>query len=154
MKELIADRAWKKRTYTISRLFLGEERLCEILEDPDRGLDQRMPLSQIERMKVRKETAIPRGTYEVRLSVSEKYKTRPWAKKYKGLVPEILGVKGFSGVRIHPANTADQIEGCLAPGRNKVVGKVIESTDCYYELMDKIFIPAHQAKEQVTLTIL
>jgi len=50
---------------------------------------------------------IPAGTYPLRLTYSPKFKRRVW------LVDE---VPGRSGIRIHPANYWDDINGCIAPG--------------------------------------
>lgn len=151
--KLKTDRAWKKEAYTIGRFFVNGIRFYESLEDKDRGLNSGMSESEIASKKVYGKTAIPTGTYRVILSVSQKFKTRAWAKKYGGLVPEIVGVKGFSGVRIHPLNTAEESLGCLGIGENKVAGKIINSQKRYYELMDKYLIPAWSRKEEITITI-
>lgn len=151
--KLKTDRAWKKEAYTIGRFFVNGIRFYESLEDKDRGLNSGMSESEIASKKVYGKTAIPTGTYRVILSVSQKFKTRAWAKKYGGLVPEIVGVKGFSGVRIHPLNTAEESLGCIGIGENKVAGKIINSQKRYYELMDKYLIPAWSRKEEITITI-
>ena len=151
--EILIDRAWRKADYTISRLYVDGERFYEALEDKDRGLDQTMPVGKINQLKVYGKTAIPRGRYDVILSVSSKFKGRPWGKKYNGLVPEILGVKGFAGCRLHPANKASEIEGCVAVGENKVVGGLTNSQKVYYALMDNYIMPAWKAGKKITLVI-
>ena len=151
--KLKIDRAWKKEGYTIGRFFINGVRFCEVVEDKDRGLHSSMSIQDIEKVKVYGETAIPTGTYKVILSYSNKFKARAWAIKYGGLVPELVGVPGFSGVRIHPGNTAADSLGCLLPGENKVKGGVINSTKKYYELMDKYIVPAWSRKEEITITI-
>ena len=145
-------RKWPKTGYCIGIFYVSGARLSNSLEDEDRGLEQKMPVGKINQLKIKGRTAIPKGTYQVVLSVSPKFSNRAWAKKYGGLVPEILKVKGYSGVRIHPANTADQVEGCIAPGDNTAVGKVTNSTKRYYELMDKL-VPAWEKGEEITLEI-
>lgn len=152
--KLMIDRAWKKSTYTISRLFIDGARFYEALEDKDRGLKKTDLLSTIQSKKVYGETAIPSGVYEIALSVSEKFKNRTWAKKYNGIVPEILGVPGFSGVRIHPFNRPEESFGCIGVGQNRITGMITNSTKCYYELMDKYLIPATNRKEKITIEIL
>ena len=147
------ERAWKKADYTIGRFFVNGTRFHESLEDPDRGLDSSMSLDKIKALKIAGQTAIPAGTYKVTMSVSAKYKDRSWAKKYNGLVPEIVGVPGYSGVRIHPANKASEVEGCVAIGENKVRGGVINSQKTYFELMDKYLMPAWYAGEEMSITI-
>ena len=129
------------------------ERLCESLEDTDRGLVSSMPTAVINAAKVYGKTAIPKGRYRVVLSYSPKFANRVWGKKYGGLVPEILGVKGFSGVRIHPGNKAEDTLGCPLVGRNKKVGELAESTACYYKLMNEYLVPAHESGDEMFITI-
>ena len=150
---LMVDRAWKKPSYTIGRFFVNGVRFYESLEDTDRGLNSNFTEAAIKLSKIYGQTAIPTGTYRVVLSVSGKFKKKSWAKKYGGLVPELLGVKGFSGVRIHPGNMPEDTDGCILPGENKVRGGVINSVKCYYELMDKYIFPAWERKEEITITI-
>lgn len=145
-------RKWPRPGYCIGIFYVSGARLSNSLEDEDRGLDQKMPTGKINQLKIKGKTAIPKGTYRVVLSVSPKFSTRAWAKKYKGLVPELLNVKGYSGVRIHPANSASEVEGCIAPGDNTAVGKVTNSTKRYYELMDKL-VPAWEKGEEITIEI-
>lgn len=151
--KLKVDRAWPKPTYTIGRWFVNGLRLHESMEDKDRGLNSSMPISDILAKKVYGQTAIPTGSYRVILSYSQKFANRAWAKKYGGLVPEIQNVPGYTGVRIHPMNTAEDSLGCIGIGENKEKGKIINSTKCYYELMDKYLMPAWSRKEEILITI-
>lgn len=154
MVELLIHRKWKKAAYTVGRFFANRTLLFNSLEDTDRGLTQEMSEDAILAVKVPGKTAIPAGTYDVRLTVSAKFKNRSWAKKYKGLVPEIVGVPGFSGVRIHPGNKPGDTDGCPLTGRNTKVGELTDSTKCYYELMDKYLIPAHTSGEKMRITVM
>ena len=151
--KLKIDRAWKKEGYTIGRFFINGVRFHETLEDQDRGLNSSMTDEQIKAIKVYGQTAIPTGTYKVILSVSPKYKDRDWAKEFNGLVPEIVGVPGYVAARIHPANFASELEGCVATGENKVKGGVVNSKKTYRELMNKYLVPAWSRKEEITITI-
>lgn len=148
------ERTWKKERYTIGRWYVDGVLWFNSLEDRDRGLHSGMSVVSIKAKKVYGETAIPRGTYEVRLSYSPKFAGKPWGKRYGGLVPEILHVKGFSGVRIHPMNRPEESLGCIGPGHNTVVGQITNSIQCYYRLMDEVFVPAHKAGRTVTLDII
>ena len=150
--KLKINRKWPKAAYCVGVFYVSGSRLCESLEDTDRGLEQKMPTGKINQIKVFGKTAIPKGTYRVVLSVSPKFKDRAWAKKYNGLVPEILNVKGFSGVRLHPGNRASDTDGCPLIGDNTAVGKVTNSTKRYYELMDKL-VPAWEKGEEITIEI-
>jgi len=151
--ELKVNRRWKKSTYTIGRFYANGELLFNSLEDKDRGLTQKMPTGVINSKKVYGATAIPTGRYEITLTYSPKFAKRPFGKKYKGLLPYINKVKGYEGVRIHPGNTAKDTLGCVLVGRNTVVGKVTESTKCYYKLMDEYIVPAIKNGDKVWLTI-
>jgi len=51
-------------------------------------------------------------------------------------LPLVNNVKGFSGIRIHPGNTAADSLGCILVGENKVKGKVINSQKWWSKLMD------------------
>ena len=145
-------RKWPKKGYCIGIFYVSGARLSNSLEDEDRGLVQTMPTGKINQIKIFGRTAIPKGTYKVILSVSPKFKERAWAKRYGGLVPEIVGVKGWTGVRIHPANSASELLGCVAPGDNLKVGKVLNSTKRYDELMKQL-VPAWDKGEDITIEI-
>ena len=62
--------------------------------------------------KIPGETAIPAGCYQVVMSYSQRFQ-RP--------LPELLKVPHFTGIRIHPANTALQVRGCVGVGGGFVV---------------------------------
>lgn len=147
------ERKWKKDTYTIGVLSVNGVRFSETVEDKDRGLNSSMSVNEVLSIKKPGITAIPTGVYKVVLSVSPKFKKKTWAQKYGGLVPEITNVKGYSGVRIHPANYATELEGCVAPGQNKVKGGVINSSGTYLTLMEKYIFPAWTRKEEIILEI-
>lgn len=151
--ELILDRKWKKDTYTIGVMYVNGERFSETVEDKDRGLKDSMPLTEIKAKKVYGKTAIPTGTYEVQMTYSPKFARKPFGKKYGGKVPQIMNVKGYEGVRIHPFNTAEDSFGCVAVGKNNIKGMVTQSTAYYYRLMDHYVMPAIRKGEKVTLTI-
>lgn len=84
-----------------------------ILEDTDRGLDQSMPLDEIQKLKVKGRTAIPTGRYQITVTHSP---------RFGRMMPILLNVPGYSGIRIHSGNRHEHTDGCLLPGRtyNKV----------------------------------
>ena len=151
--ELLVNRRWKKDTYTIGELFINGKKFSETCEDKDRGLKDSMPLSEIKAKKIYSKTAIPTGTYDIQMTYSPKFASRSFARKYQGKVIQIMNVKGYEGVRIHPFNTAEESYGCIAPGRNLQKGKVLESTVHYIRLVDDYVLPALKRGEKVTLTI-
>lgn len=61
--------------------------------------------------KVPGQTAIAAGRYALQLSLSN---------RFKRVLPEILAVPDFTGVRIHGGNTAADSEGCILVARNRV----------------------------------
>ena len=142
--------------YTHGRLFLEESGfLCWTLEDEDRGLTSDMAPAKIAAIKVHGRTAIPTGRYRVELRVSPKFKDRPWAKPFGGLVPYILNVPGFDGVAIHVGSTASDTEGCPLVGmvRGSKRGRLFDSTDAYTCLMKHYLLPAHERKDEIYITI-
>lgn len=147
--EILLKRIAKKNLYTIGKLYIDGVYFCDTIEDKDRGLSQSMPLEEIKKIKVPNETAIPTGTYNVTLNVvSPKFKDRAWAKPYEGKVPRILNVPGFEGVLIHPGTDQNSTSGCIILGKNKIVGKVVESQATF-----KIFMVKVAGQRNITLTI-
>lgn len=114
-----------KPTYTIGKLYIDGVYFCDTLEDVDRGLDDSMEEKEILKKKIKDNTAIPTGIYPVKITYSP---------KYKKLMPLVDNVKGYSGIRIHSGNTHKDTSGCLLVGKNKEVGKVLESRKTFNAL--------------------
>ena len=150
---LTLERRYFKTTYTIGRWFVEGMEFSDSLEDKDRGLTQDMPTSKIYLQKVYGKTAIPYGKYEIKLTISQKFSNRDWAKEFDGLIPELIDVPGFVSIRIHPGTTCEDTDGCLLPGMNRAVGKVLDSRKAYYDLMDYYLMPAHKAGQKIYITI-
>lgn len=145
MMKLLVTRNWKKPEYTIGRLFINGEFFCNTLEDTVRDL-------QKER-KVKGQTAIPEGTYEVTLNViSPKYNKKPNYKFCEARMPRLLGVPQFEGVLIHPGNSNKDTEGCLLVGENKVKGGLVNSFATFKRLW-YILEDARKRKEQIQIEI-
>ena len=144
MLRLLADRAWGKPEYTISRFFVNGERWCECLEDTNRGLKSTMSTEEIKAKKVYGKTAIPSGKYRV---------TYTYSPKFKKYLPLVNDVPCFSGIRFHAGNTNKDTEGCLLLGKNSKVGMVTNSTYWTNKLIDKIRDAINHG-EIVTLEIL
>lgn len=151
--ELLIDRKWKKDTYTIGKLYINGEFFSNTLEDKDRGLISSMSLEDINKKKVYGQTAIPTGTYEVRMTYSNRLHGRAYAKKYGGKLPELMNVKGYEGVRIHPFNKAQETLGCLSVGKNNIKGAITNATAYFYRLVDNYILPAIKRGEKITITI-
>lgn len=129
--EMIIDlhRLWRKPGYTIGKLYIDGVFVCNTLEDRDRGLTSDMSEQAILARKVKAQTAIPIGSYPVSITYSPRF------KKY---LPLISNVKGFSGIRIHSGNTAEDTEGCILVGKNTEVGKVTNSRAWYSVVLEYI----------------
>jgi hypothetical protein len=79
--------------------------------------------------KIRGATAIPMGRYSVRISFSPKFQCE---------LPEVLSVPNFTGIRIHPGNTAADTEGCVLVGRARGLDVILESRLAFVPLLKKI----------------
>lgn len=88
---------------TFGSLYIDGHRFCDTLEDPIREVAG-VP---VEKWKIKGETAIPAGAYPLVLSQS---------LRFARLLPEVLNVPGFVGIRIHAGNTIADTEGCLLVG--------------------------------------
>ena len=158
--ELILERIAKRKTYTIGRLYIAQE-----INDSDKeghpGL--RQPLTEGLQIcdtleptwrdykhgayKVKGRSAIPEGRYAVVITYSPKFKQ--W-------LPILLGDAEFNrkwqGIRIHAGNTVKDTEGCILVGKNREVGKVLDSRIWLHRLKQKI-VEAKGRGEAVWLTI-
>ena len=63
---------------------------------------------------------------------------RTLSPKYGRMMPLLLRVPGYAGVRIHSGNTAEDTAGCLLPGLTRRDGFVGKSAAAYRWLDDKI----------------
>ena len=86
---------------TLGKLFLNDEFFAFTCEDKVRDLKGNCT------KKIKNETAIDYGTYEVILSFSNRF------QKY---LPLLLNVPCFDGIRMHGGNTAADSEGCILVG--------------------------------------
>lgn len=141
--ELNVKRIARKDGYTIGRLFINNEYFCDTLEDTDRGLKDTMQVNEILAKKVKAQTAIPTGKYDVILTFSP---------RFKRVLPLLLSVKGYEGVRVHAGNTNKDTEGCLLIGENKAKGQVLNSRATLEKLMS-ILLDCEKRKEKVTILI-
>lgn len=141
--DIIVKRIAKKPTYTIGKMYINGKYFCDTLEDADRAIKQTDSISKIKSIKVSGQTAIPYGTYKVIVNQSP---------KFKRLLPRLLDVPGFEGILIHRGNSDKDTSGCVLVGENKIVGKVINSTQ-YETKLVSILRNAQALKEEITITI-
>jgi len=150
--ELILERIAKRKTYTIGHLYIqrrvddeylaGKENqyFCDTLELTWRDYANGA-------YKVKGRSAIPEGRYAVVISFSPKFKQ--W-------LPILLGGPKFNrkwqGIRIHAGNCSEDTEGCILVGKNREVGKVLDSRIWVHRLKQKI-VEAKDRGEAVWITI-
>lgn len=89
--------------------------------------------------KIAGETAIPAGTYKVIIDMSN---------RFKRLLPLVVDVPGFAGIRIHPGNTDKDTEGCIMVGTSRSKDFIGNSRVAFDALFKKM-----QAAKTITLTI-
>lgn len=133
--QLKLNRIFKTNTFTIGELYINEKYVTDTLEDRVRP----------EGEKVYGKTAIPEGTYEVKLTHSP---------RFKKILPEILNVPNFSGIRIHTGNSSKDTEGCILVGTwdGEKEDWVGNSRIAFDELM-ALLEEATNNKEKVTITV-
>lgn len=95
--KLTLQRMRKTDTATIGKLTVDGVSFCDTLEDVVRANGE----------KVYGQTAIPAGYYEVVMTFSN---------RFQKLLPLLLNVPNFTGVRIHAGNKSTDTEGCLLVG--------------------------------------
>jgi hypothetical protein len=100
MLELKLQRTIHTDTATIGVLWQDSSLLCYTLEDVVRDV------------KIDGQTAIPAGRYQVRITYS---------MRFGRVMPQLMDVPNFTGVRIHGGNTDADTEGCILVGMHKDV---------------------------------
>jgi hypothetical protein len=133
-----------KRVSHTNRCTIGEVWVdgvfeCYSLEDSVREV----PLKPVSEWKIAGQTAIPAGTYDVVIDFSN---------RFHRLMPHILNVPGFTGVRIHSGNTDKDTEGCILIGQEKTsdyIGHSKAAFDTFFpQLQDAL-----QAGQTATVTV-
>lgn len=147
-------------TYTIGKLEVYKDGqwtyLCDTLEDTVRDKNKNGVFDNGE-TKIAGKSAIPYGTYKITMDVQSpkysNYSKYAFARKYQAYMPRLVNVPHFDGILIHPGNSDKDAEGCILVGRNKVVGKVLDSQSIWCSLMEYYFWPAKKTKEEITIEI-
>jgi hypothetical protein len=103
---------------TIGEMSINGTFFCYTLEDVVRTGE-----------KVYGKTAIPKGKYEVIVNYSN---------RFKQLMPLLLSVPNFEGIRIHTGNKSEDTHGCLLLGEVKGVNFIGQSKVAYGKFMAKL----------------
>lgn len=145
-------RTYNCATYCIGHLYVDGKYICDTIEDVDRGLSQNMSLTDIQKRKVKSQTAIPIGHYRVTLAiVSPKFSLKPYYKKFcGGKVPRLLEVPGYDGILIHIGRTEKNSAGCIIVGYNTIKGQVTNSQQAY----EKLYSLLKSSKDNIYIDII
>ena len=127
--KLKLQRIFKAETYTIGKLFIDGVYFCDTLEDKVRDV------------KIKGITAIPTGKYKVKITMSN---------RFKKLMPLLIDVPNFEGIRIHSGNTSEDTEGCILVGKNSETGKVTNSRNTF----EKLMLELNKDKDNLSIEIL
>lgn len=135
--ELKREPSTEKGTY--GKLFIEGNYQCEAVEDVVREVEG----EGVEKWKVKGETAIPKGRYQVIITHSARFGRE---------LPLLLKVPGFEGVRIHPGNTTADTEGCILVGTARSMVGILNSRFAFNQLNGEI-ADALEHNEQVWISI-
>jgi hypothetical protein len=125
--KITVKRLHRTELSTIGELSIDGKFECYTLEDKERDV------------KIKSETAIPKGEYKVIINQSN---------RFKRLLPLLLNVKNFEGVRIHPGNTNHDTEGCILVGTTRSKDFIGSSRVAFQRLFKKM-----QLAKDITLII-
>ena len=133
--ELTLNRIFLGSSATIGELYIDKKYIADTLEDRVRPEEE----------KVYGKTAIPEGAYEMVLSYSP---------RFKKILPEILNVPNFTGIRIHCGNSSADSSGCILVGTwdGEKEDWISDSKVAFNKLMS-LLQKAADNKEKITITI-
>lgn len=117
----------QNKTTTIGLMYLESELFCYTLEDVTRD------------EKIYGETAIDAGIYKVILSRSN---------RFKRVMPLLLDVPKFKGIRIHGGNTHENTEGCILVAKRLLDDNTIQGS------MEKELTRRLEGVEDITIEII
>ena len=109
--------------FTPGRMYLDNVFFCHVCEDEDRFLEGGVT------EKVNDRTAIPRGRYRL---------TTSFSNRFQRVLPLVLDVPGFSGIRIHGGNRAEDSSGCLLVGKVRTSTGIAQCADTVQRVIDQI----------------
>jgi hypothetical protein len=118
---------------TTGWLFVNGQFECYTLEDCARPAG----------IKVPGVTCIPAGTYALTINQSS---------RFQRLMPQLLEVPGFEGVRIHSGNTDADTEGCILLGATRRENFVGGSRAAFRKLFSKLQA-AQAAGAEIRITV-
>lgn len=114
MTKLVLKRDIFTDEFTLGKITVDGVHFCYTVED------------MVRTEKVAGKTAIPFGKYKILVTLSA---------RFKKMLPLLLDVPNFTGVRIHAGNTAADSEGCILVGLGRTDTGVSRSRDAMVALM-------------------
>ena len=128
--KIIVKRLHKTSNSTIGELSIDGKFECYTLEDVERE------------SKIYGKTAIPKGTYEIVMTMSNRFKI---------VLPLLLKVPNFEGVRIHAGNYAKDTEGCILLGQTRSVDFIGNSKKAVSNFLPKLEAALKVGKVYLTI---
>jgi len=118
------------RDTTVGKLYINGDFFCYTLEDVLRPKG----------LKIAKHTCIPSGVYNLKLTMSH---------RFQRILPLIIDVPNYTGVRIHGGNNSTDTEGCILLGYNFINENTIQNSMAVKDLIVKL----SEANKKITLII-
>lgn len=116
---------------TIGKLYINNTYFSETLEDKVRDV------------KIQNVTAIPYGRYEVIVNFSN---------RFQQLMPLLINVPNYEGVRIHFGNYSKDTEGCILLGETRATNFIGNSKSAFAKFMATLKKLAKTEKIFITIT--
>lgn len=142
------------KSVTMGKMFIDGEFICDTLERASSGTNKFTSIEKILLLKSKGFRAIGEGSYKLDLDLSDRFSSRAFYRGIGGLLPHVLGVKGFEGVRIHCGNSIKDTEGCILVGKKTTEGWISESRQTYKRLMIDYLLPWRKNKEEAIISII
>lgn len=117
---------------TTGKLYVNGTFECYTLED------------EVRNKKLLGITAISTGKYKVIIDMSN---------RFKRLLPLLIDVPNFAGVRIHPGNTSADTEGCILVGQSIQLINGQSFLNASRVAFNKLFNKMQESKDKITLEI-
>lgn len=125
-------RIYHNDLYTIGKLYKNGVYQCDTIEDVVRDI------------KIKDKTAISAGKYQIIVNQST---------RFKRLLPLLLNVSDFEGIRIHNGINETSTSGCIIVGENKIKGQVTNSRYWMNKICDDM-LESQNKGIKITITII
>lgn len=113
----------EREKYTLGVMYRNGLQFCQTCEDEDRLLETNPDA------KIKGLSAIPRGRYKL---------TTSYSHHFGKVLPEVLGVPNFTGVRLHGGNHAEHSQGCILTGRVRIRDGIAQCPDTVAAIIELI----------------